>query len=251
MTGNQGPTLLAYLKPRAETRRGWVETTVPEIVAVTGIDHHDVVKVLHQWQRQGLVKFTTHVNGKQERLTAIRLTVAGMGFEYSDERVNGQVAVVDDIAVVDDYADTVAVAVVATTGESSQAKGGKRTWEKLLDQWRTQAHDIEGLSEPEASARVVQLQHDHYAAITQKGAAKRAATIAAKVAEAPSIDRGLLDELPLIASLGQRQERLLNAAVSIEADAPDIAETLIARAQNTYTLLEREVLTLLERLGQR
>lgn len=183
-TGNQATALLRVMRERGKTRRGWVEASIDELVTLTGVDHHDIVKTLQQWKRLGYVKFTEHQQGSVTRLSAIRLT----------------------------------------------ARGNRLSIEAVAN-----------AAEPEGSI----------AGPARNGHSARAVPTTKFTPSIPTKEQAVfsLNAYPLIRGLVGRRERLLAAATEVERDAPDLALTLMERAENAYSPLEEEVVSLLGELG--
>jgi len=74
----QNPTVLGLLKEHADDRGSVRELTIPQMVRLSGLDHHDVVKTLWQLRQMGLLGFGEERHGKQTAIRAIRLTKSGL-----------------------------------------------------------------------------------------------------------------------------------------------------------------------------
>lgn len=203
-TGNQATALLRAMRERGKTRRGWVEATVDELVTLTGVDHHDIVKTLQQWKRLGYVKFTEHQQGSVTRLTAIRLTARGNALS------------IEAVAKATDPEGSITLPSQRRDGNGTKASAGK-VGVDLTD----------ARNQPD---------------IAPGGPVERIM---------PTKEQAVfnLNAYPLVRGLVGRRERLLAAASEVEHDAPDLALTLMERAENAYSPLEEEVVSLLGELG--
>lgn len=195
-TAHQGETLMKVLQERGSTRRGWADATAAQLTTLTGLDSHDIHKMLYAWRKLGYIRATERKDGKATFLTGIRLTERGKNIDLTKSDVL--------------RLDEVEVEVGAANGHSAEAEGAM---DKRVDEL------LQLTSEP-TEVRV---------------------TAREVVA--------LLPAYPLLAALVGRRDRLLQAAVDVENDAPDLAMTLMSRADRAYTPLEEETVGLLTTLG--